>query len=64
VGHHHSHLSSAEVKNGWSYISAIPVCLHLIVPTSGIAVMQCDTQNAKRRVKVTTLSSHPCAASI
>jgi hypothetical protein len=65
VGHeaHHSPLSSAEVRNGWSYISAIPVCLHLLVPTSGIAIMQCGAQNAKHRVKVTTLNSRPCAAS-
>jgi len=62
MGHeaHHLPLSSA----GWSYISAIPVCLQLLVPTSSVAIKQCDAQSAKHHVKVTTLNSHPCAASI
>lgn len=62
VGHeaHHLPLSSA----GWSYISAIPICLHLLVPTSSVAIKQCAALNAKHHVKVTTRNRHPCAASI
>ena len=48
-----SPLFTAEVKSGWSYISAVPVCLHLLVPTSGITVTQCDAQNAKHHVQAT-----------
>ena len=38
--------------------------LHLLVPTSGTVVMQCDAKYTKDRIKVTTLNSHPCAAFI
>jgi len=35
MGHEadHSYVSSAEVKNVWSYISTLPICLHYVVRT-------------------------------
>ena len=66
IGHEapHSPQSSAEVKNEWCCISIILVCLNLLVPMSGTAVMQCDAQNAGRQVMVTTFNSHPYTAFI